>query len=88
MRVAVLELGIQYGGVPLGTLSGPNNENLALLKNMLMTAQYLKYATKPEYNITALWSNNNEMRINTSKTKEMVVLVKIEHTLNIWCILR
>ena len=34
-------------------------------------------------NITALSSNNNEMCINTSKTKEMVVSVKIEHTLNL-----
>jgi len=49
---------------------------------MLTTALYLKYATKTWYllsrillsaDIVEQWSCNNDMRINTTKTKEMVI---------------
>ena len=86
----VSSIGYPNGGVPQGTLSGPNNF-LVQINDLQTPCPMFKYVddctvfdvcnnSRPSVpmlqesaDITTDWSRNNDMRINATKTKEMVL---------------
>ena len=63
------------------------SKRLVLFIKIMKTALYLKYATKTWYMLSRIlltfveqWSCNNDMRISTTKTKEMVICFRRDRT--------
>ena len=79
---------ISHAGTPQGTLAGPNNFKL-LINDLKLGITYIKYvddlsclsvSTNPNdstlqsaANDVFSWSDDNDMLLNTTKTKEMIV---------------
>ena len=84
----VSSIGYPNGGVPQGTLSGPNNF-LVQINDLQTPCPMFKYVDdstvfdvcnnssvpmlQESADIITDWSRNNDMRINATKTKEMII---------------
>ena len=72
-------IGYPNGGVPQGTLSGPKNLLVQIndLQDDITVFDVCNNSSVPMLHVSADiitdWSRNNDMRINATKTKEMVI---------------
>ena len=93
---AVSKPGYPNGGVPQGTLSGPNRflvHNINDLQTPCPIYKYVDDSTifeicnqnmvsviQDSADLVKQWSFNNDMRINMSKTKQMVICLRRDRT--------